>query len=108
MSDETYEGWKNRETWAFWLHVTNDQGFYHAVVDQAREFIEEHPGHTDYSVGEEIVEYVKGIVEESGEIDPTAVAPGTPLWGMLSDIGSWWRIDHREIGAAARELASDS
>lgn len=32
-TDDTYNGWTNRETWAFMLYVTNDQG----LAESARE-----------------------------------------------------------------------
>lgn len=28
MSDKTYNGWKNRQTWAAWLELTNDYDLY--------------------------------------------------------------------------------
>ena len=28
MAGESYEGWKNRQTWAVWLEWTNDYGLY--------------------------------------------------------------------------------
>lgn len=38
MSDETYQGWANRETWAFNLHWSNDQGFYNETLEQAQDY----------------------------------------------------------------------
>jgi hypothetical protein len=37
MTDETYEGWTNRETWAVALHINNDQGWQESVHEALRE-----------------------------------------------------------------------
>lgn len=97
MTDnETYNGWKNRETWAFNLHWQNDQGFYNWVLEYARTL----PGaYTDaegsaYRLGEQVVNMV---TEELAELSPE-------LWELLrEDVGSFWRIDYAEVGAAVRE-----
>jgi hypothetical protein len=93
---DTYNGWTNRETWAFWLHVTNDEGLWGLAADFARD-----NGRDLGSIrlGEALTEHVQEILEES------ASAGNEYAWGAIRDIGSWWRIDALEIGNAARELA---
>lgn len=95
MSDE-YNGYANRETWAFNLHWQNDQGFYGWVLESAREVIENatFPPVSDLYLGERIVAIVRDELEE---LSPE-------LWELLrTDVGSFWRIDCEEVGAAVRE-----
>lgn len=40
MSDDTYQGWTNRETWALNLWLTNDQSLYEMTRERAREAVE--------------------------------------------------------------------
>jgi hypothetical protein len=132
MTDgENYNGWSNRETWAFWLHVTNDQGWYEMVrefvASEAERFACYARGtnpdvtQSDRQLGEAVVEYVTDTLTEMEE---SHLPPERNYWGgetesrrireavsqlrmMRDEIGSWWRIDHAEIGAAARELVAD-
>src|SRR5690625_5741857 len=63
-NDETYNGYSNRETWAFMLHLDNDQGLYEMSRDWAREAIaewreygndDESGGYADRVIGERVV-----------------------------------------------------
>jgi hypothetical protein len=95
-TDETYNGYANRETWAFNLHWQNDQGLYNWVLETARELIAgaTYPPVSDTYLGERIV---AEVTEELAELSPE-------LWELMrEDVGSFWRIDHAEIGAAVRE-----
>lgn len=93
-TDETYNGWANRETWAFNLHWSNDQGFYAWVLDVARGYLEARPEASDYGLGEAVVSLV---TEELAELSPE-------LWEYLrSDVGSFWRINTSEVGRCVRE-----
>lgn len=106
-NDETYNGYANRETWAFNLHWQNDQGLYHETLDVAGDYIQrksiashaaEEP--SDRELGEYVVTYWREYITERAEADgwlPEAL-------GMFRDeVGSWWRIDYSEVGAAVRE-----
>lgn len=42
---ETYNGWKNRQTWNVMLHINNDYDLYSAAVD----FMKTYHGRTPYS-----------------------------------------------------------
>lgn len=92
MTDETYNGYANRETWAFNLHWQNDQGLYNETLDYARG--QDPSDLSDTLLGSMVVEY---WVEWLAEYDPN-------LWELMrTDVGSFWRINHAEVGAAVRE-----
>ena len=65
--DESYNGWANRETWAFNLHWQNDQGFYLWVLESASEVIEHatYPPVSDTYLGERIVSIVRSQMLQS-------------------------------------------
>lgn len=99
MNTETYQGWANRETWAFNLHWQNDQGLYDAVREHAAEQIEasvKYGEHSDSGLGQSTIDYVEELLEESRPHNEQA-------YRVIREIGSWWRIDRAEVGAAVRE-----
>ena len=114
MTDtETYNGWKNRETWAFNLHWQNDQGMYNVTLEEARRYIEETYGKAHhlihdaderrgayYGAAERIIEFWQEQMEEAEDEGMTL---DSTLRGFRSDVGSWWRIDVRETAAALAE-----
>ena len=40
MTDDEYNGWTNRETWAVKLHWDNNPGDYDFIMSEAKEHIE--------------------------------------------------------------------
>lgn len=95
MEEQGYNGWSNRETWATMLHIDNDQALFEIAMDYARQELE---GHDE---GEEINPYYLGETIKSWIEDDLLtrenIAGNEGLWLMLSDIGSLYRIDYREI-----------
>lgn len=137
MTDETYNGWTNRETWAVALHINNDQGWQESVHEALRNAQPEmvcavcgegirkdgngyRHTHADedtycgtgdgatatpvskpleaWEAGLVIRENVEEWIEYLADRD-TPEAAGD-LWGVASDIGSLWRVNWTELGAA--------
>lgn len=97
-NEDTYNGWVNRETWAFNLHWQNDEGFYGFVLDYARQALEDNESLSDYGLGFRVLEYVQA---ELPELSPE-------LWELMrEDVGSFWRVDADETGACVRESLSE-
>lgn len=104
---ERYNGYANRETWAFNLHWQNDQGFYNETLEQAGDYVQrksiashaaEEP--SNYELGEMVVSFWRdhiADIESEGGILPAG------LRMFRDEVGSWWRIDYREVGEAVRE-----
>lgn len=81
--DEKYNGWTNRETWAAFTWLTNDETMYHDVRG---------------SCAEAIQDYVEGLAEQD---ERSSV--GNELMVMFEDIGSLWRVNWEEIAKALSE-----
>ena len=100
---DRYNGWANRETWAFNLHWQNDQGLYNETLETAREYIANgnEDDATDYRVGEMIAEHWHDTINEWDGEYGTELPEGLAMF--RDEVGSWWRIDYAEVGAAVRE-----
>lgn len=84
MSDDTYEGWANRETWACNLWLSNDEGLYRTALDIVADVAPIAATASALAVGEALVAMLRDL----------------DIPGVNRDVGSWWRIDEREIGEA--------
>jgi len=101
---DSYHGYANRETWAFNLHWQNDQGMYERTLEDARNHLEfTNPDAGDYELGQVAVNLWRDAIDNWFEEDQTR--RGYPDWlrAMAREVGSWWRIDYREVGEAVRE-----
>lgn len=101
---EDYNGWSNRETWAVALHINNDQGWQESVLDTLRAALEREAEKEsdDYTMpawraGMIICSQVESVLDElrSGYGDSYEHA-----FMVIEDIGSLWRVNWDEIGAA--------
>jgi hypothetical protein len=95
METQEYQGWSNRETWATMLHIDNDEVLLEVAMDYTRQELE---GHDE---GEEINPYYLGETIKSWIQDDLLtlenVAGNQGLWLMLTDIGSLYRVNWKEI-----------
>jgi hypothetical protein len=95
MESLEYQGWSNRETWATALHIGNDSSLYEIARDYARQEIEGH------DIGEEINAYHLGETLKNWIEDDLLtlenISGNRDLWLMLTDIGSLYRVNWREI-----------
>jgi hypothetical protein len=88
-----YEGWANRETWAFMLNVNNEQGVQDLAHREVRRCIAN--GYHPNATGEHVVtwfhEWLFDVIEDGWTTAAEA-------YRILLEVGSWWRIDNAEIG----------
>jgi hypothetical protein len=111
-NDETYNGWANRETWAVALHINNDQGWQESVTELVRTTVagidQDPPTYiaagdltdTFYAnrVGDAIRDNVESVLDPNEAWDAGYYVEH--VLPIVTDLGSLWRVDWREIGAA--------
>lgn len=116
MTDsDRYNGYANRETWAFNLHWQNDQGLYGLTLEEAERYMSATYGAewanlpademkaAEFGVGEYIVGFWRDYIDADMEEDGYAGPSRQPLRMFDREVGSWWRIDYKEVGEAVRE-----
>ena len=87
MSDSTYNGWKNYETWNVKLWLDNEYGSYIEVTDQAKQAVEAETERYEFA------DWLKDYVEEilfPEDAEPSGLAADL-LRGALSDV-DWFEI----------------
>ncbi len=99
MTDETYNGWTNFESWACGLHLSNDQGLYNLCTEIVEEADAEWPD-SPWMAAERIKDFVEEFLE------PVFHAPEEAhelARSMASDVGSLHRVDWAEVAQSFRE-----
>jgi len=91
-----YQGWSNRETWATALHIGNDSSLYEIARDYALTTLEEHREDEEAEAIYCLSETLKMWIEED-LLTLENIAGNRDLWLMLTDIGSLYRVNWREI-----------
>ena len=92
MSEQTYNGWTNYETWCVKLWLDNEQSSSYAMDEMAAEFRDEEP----YRLGQAISEYVYDSLPDLG------ASMWADLLGSALDAVNW-----REIAEAYLEDLPD-
>ena len=102
MKDETYNGWTNRETWAWNLLVSNDQylqeHFVEVCVNARRAHVTtSNPVWplTEHRVGDWLEDAFNEMIHEFQEYDDGGHESELVL---RREIGSFWRVNWSEIG----------
>jgi hypothetical protein len=101
---ESYEGWANKETWALNLVLSNDESLYEMTKERVRDALEGcTPG--NYHLPRIAGEAVEQLFDELTDLAEGLLSP-VQIIELLREVGSVWRIDWREIGAAWLENLS--
>jgi hypothetical protein len=92
MTTQEYNGWSNRETWATMLHIDNDEGLLTPILEVTQRH------ENAWELAEEIEAF---ITEDVLNFDNVSTNRNAFL--MLTDIGSLYRVNWREISESLLE-----
>jgi hypothetical protein len=108
MTDQTYNGWTNYETWLVNLWMDNEQGSQEFFREQAREIYDEAEAKPyltrDWVAIHRFADYLKEHHEENRPEMPTCGVYYDLLSGALSEV-NWDEIARHYIDAIVEEEA---
>ena len=93
---EEYNGWPNRETWAFMLWLQNDEGLYDSTTVMLADMKRNGQAITDTwcrEYGDELIGYLFDAVRNGRDAKGYQDDSGLQAQNAIEDIGSTWRID---------------
>lgn len=89
MSNDGYNGWSNRETWALALHLSNNQGDYEYWCQQTEQAISESPDNARFELAQTLECWLEELYELIEEACTTAGSSVTrDAWLLFCDVGS--------------------
>jgi hypothetical protein len=100
MSNDTYQGWANRETWALMLWINNDQGLYESFRSI---LLEDYSDYPDYIPRDTVQNHAAAYFTRSGYEDAFGDTWPDALADIAAEIGSLWRVDWSEVAASLLE-----
>lgn len=103
METQDYNGWSNRETWATMLHIDNDQVLHETAMDYTQQELEQHGEQARYELAQTLQNWI-----EEDLLTRENIAGNEGLWLMLTDIGSLYRVNWREIAESLINYAKES
>lgn len=92
METQEYNGWSNRETWATMLHIDNDQVLLETATEYAQQELEQYGEQARYELAQTLQNWI-----EEDLLTRDNIAGNEGLWLMLTDIGSLYRVNYREL-----------
>ena len=105
---DKYNGWTNRETWAFDMHLSNDEGRYNYAMATARDIVADTEGSGDGVLTpagsrravRRMADFLESYlvdVREAVFFPPQRATGAENDRLMLADVGSVWRVNYDEI-----------
>ncbi len=99
MSGESFDGSANRETHALVMWLSNDEGLYLAALDVAEQALRRTPIDSMPDAARVIGEALFVWVDDS-LFSFESLRLSRELTAMRDEVGSLWRVDRDELGAA--------